>query len=465
LSIPGRLPKALSEPGNFAGFANARDPLAWQDRRRGLSNFLTWAFFLAEILAADLFFGKAASAADALDAPSKHAAADTHSSGDASLPDDWKNAGDDALPTDADRLFHSEAAPLDPHYSETAAIAALGDIGSQEPAFLGSAGGGGGGGSSTFFSQDPALLSTDPGEQAIHSGEAPSIADMPSIDLGVAGDVFSMLDTATAAALGLELNPLQFELGFGADPFSGTSPDATLDLKALGLDVHVETGLLSGLLGDLGSTGGEVLGDNLGSPVSQLVEEATGLNVSGPVEALQGLLATAEDNLGKASLTDIADGTDSPSVFSTVGVVAGIMPDTLDILGHVEVGGVFSTVSAVAPALPDATDALSIGQMSGVGSGQSIVFPLAGLQDQGATDSLFSGGQYTDYNLALQTAPSDGAGAAGAAESPSDAVSDLAGIATDDLGLPGSEPTGHAIDATLTGLANADHELLRGLSI
>ena len=427
--VPGTHPKGSSETSNFAGFAKARDPSAWQDRRRGLSNFLTWSFFLAEILAADLFFGKGASAADQPDDPSKHATADTHSSGDASLPDDWRGGSDEAVPAEGNRLLHGETSPLGPNYGETAAMPALSGIGGRETALHGSAGGGGGGGSSISFSQDFAAMSGEPGEQAIHAGDAGSSVETLN---------FSTLDAATAEALGLELNPLQFELGLANDLLSGEPLDSLLDLKALGLDLHSETGLLTSLLGDLVSGGSESLDNTLGIPLSNLVEETTGLNLSGPADGLTSLLGAAEGdagNTGVDDLTDLATGVSSQSVSPTPGAAAGIAPDV--------------------------TDAFSLGHLVDMGSGDSIVFPgLSLAQDQVPADSLFSGGQYTDYNLAVQSASTDGTTGA---DSPSGAGSDLVGI--DDLGLPGSELTGHAVDVALADLANADQELLRGLSI
>ena len=426
----------IPKPNNFAGFSKAGDSSAWPDRRRGLSNFLTWAFFLAEILAADLFFGKDSSAADALDDPSKHTPGDSHSSGDPSQPDDWKSAGDNAGPVDANHLWHSNGTPLDPHYSETAAMSALTGIGGHEPSLHGSAGGGGGGGgggSSISFSPDLAAISHEPGEQAIPASEAGNSAENLN---------FFTLDAATAATLGLDLNSLQFELALGNGLLSGEPLDSMLDLKTLGLDLHVETGLLSGFVGHLGPTISEVLDNTLGSPVSHVIEEITGLNLLHPVDGLKSLLGTAEDDLGKTSgsLTDLPTLQSSHNLLSPVS-------------------------DAVAGIVPDATHALSLGHLGDLPSGSSIVFPSLAASDVSHPNTLFSGGQYTDYNLALQTAHADSMSSGGAIQNLIGEASQVIGGATDDHGLPGSEATGHAVDAALTHLASADHELLRGLSI
>jgi hypothetical protein len=415
----------IPKPTRFHGFAHARDAWSWPDRRKGLSNFLTWSFFLAEIIAADLFFGKGAHAAQGPDDGGTPTSDGGHPPYDDPSVAEWRSKGDDALPQDANSLFHPNFPQLDPHYSESAAMPALTGAGAPDAAILhaGGGGGGGGGAGSLSFSHDSAVGPAELGTELLHAGAVPGTADAVN-EISHDG-VLAGLDPGIAASLGLELNPLQFDVGLGTDLFSGAAPGETIDLKALGLDVTIETSLLSDLLGGGDSSGDGLPGGSLGLPVSSLVEDVTGLNLTGPVHGLQSLLSASDSHLDQGSDAILSNGTSS---------VAGLMSD--------------------------ATHALSL-DLTG---GGSLVFPTAPAAQ--SADGLFDGVRYTDYNLALQTDAGSGSVHAEIGVGVTGETQDQQPASDDHNLAQHADQTGHAVDVALTtDLASADHELLRGLSI
>jgi hypothetical protein len=142
-----------------------------------------------------------------------------------------------------------------------------------------------------------------------------------------------------------------------------------------------------------------------------------------------------------------------PSPDSDVGKTATTLSDITDQTSQTLWAPV---AAAAADIVPDAMHSLSLGELGGMTSGESIVFPSVSISAAGNTDSLFSGGQYTDYNLTLQTAPSGNAASTDTAASGES--SDLHGVAAD-IHDSHDSAAGHSVDVTLTDLAGADHEV------
>jgi hypothetical protein len=338
-------------------------------------------------------------------------------------------------------VLYTNLASLDPHYSQTAAMPALttGHGGEAAGSHHSVGGGGGGGGLELSFSHDAAPSLGD--GDALHANDMATLnsASLP-LDAGTLplgdgldqGNILPIIDPGVAADLGLDLNPLHLGAEIGGDLLSGTPLDVSLDLKALGLDINVEHGLLSGLVGEVGGSTGDILDGSLGAPVSHLVEDVTGLNLSGPLDGLKGVFDSADSDIGKTvtSLGDVLD-QGSQSLLAPV-------------------------TTAVADIVPDGAHSLSLGELGGMTNGDSIVFPNVSVSAASQTDSLFSGGQYTDYNLTLQTTSSDSAGSTGTAAAHED--SDTAGVGAD-IHDSHDSVIGHAVDAPLTDLSGADHEV------
>jgi hypothetical protein len=371
--------KRNAEPKRFPGFLHARDAASWPDRRRGLSNFLTWALFLAEVIAADLFFGNGAKAAGDLDpTPNAKDVAAAATDGVAASEAVGKAAEPNVTPVDP--LLNPGSSAMPQVATDAATAPKLSAI-DNDPSAGSSPGGGGGGGSESSDGADASSADTEAGLPGV-SADAP--ADL--------GDVLSNLPPGIAVDLGLDLQPL--DLTFGLDA-SLLPLDLDFELGAPFLDIDVSFGL------DL--TGTQSAFMQLG--------DATGLSL------FEGFGSAAE-------FSEVAPLIDSASAFS---------PSLL-----VEIG----PTSLVAPG----------GQISSDGS---LVFAASQSIDI-ASDGLFAGPSYTDYNLALQSQ---------AAQS---ATSVAQNLDDPDALLAGLPDLGH-VEASLSQLSDpalsSDQDLLRGHAI
>jgi hypothetical protein len=422
------------DPKSFPGFAAARDAANWPDRRRGHSNFLTWAFMLSEIWAANLFFGGDATASDALSDPSQAGDQPQVPEYDPSFGLDWTSSDPKLDPGDPSKGGNSGASSsLGPYAgggtSSSPSMSGSGAPGTNAPA----AGGSGSAASLAASNQHNDASSSD----ASSAGDnLPSSLD-PDVAVGSALDsvdgLLSNLDPSLASEIGLELSPLDLDADLQIDLQSEPLVDADLNVEVFGLDLGVEANLLSGL-------GLEAELAGIGGSLGQLIDGPTGLNVGGTIEGVTGLLGTTPVELSEigGDATEIVTGLPVDDVLSdTAGTVVSVVPDTALLSPLNEVG-----------ALP---------------AGDAIVFPNAAGSVAAAPDTLFNGAQYTDYNLALQTDVASGTVDLGTTEATSGDLLSVE-LASGD-GHGGSQASELTTGDGLAEISSAEHDLLKGLSI
>ena len=262
-------------------------------------------------------------------------------------------------------------------------------------------------------------------------GGAGSASDLMSPDHHVpdgsdgsdAASLLSGLDPAAASEIGLELNTLNLDADLDTDLAPGPLVNVDAGLSVLGFDVSVETNLLSGLglAPDL---------DAIGGSTAQLIDGATGLNLGGTVEGLTGLLGTTQDELSEI-------GEDA------TGIATNLAPDS---------------IGTVASIVPDAAPLGSLSDTGDLAPGHAIVFPDLTASVAAAPDTLFVGAQYTDYNLALQT----DVGAGGSHAATIDSSAGDSDLSVDIVSIDQTSAD-HAAGDALSGVSNAEHDLLRGL--
>lgn len=421
-------------PKSFPGFAAARDAANWPDRRRGQSNFLTWAFLLTEIWAANLLFGGEAKASDALGDPSQSGDQPAAPDYDPSLGPDWTSSDPKLDPGDPSKGGHSGA-------SSSSSAHSGGGTGSTSTGGGGASGdnapAAGGSGSAALAASNQHVNDASSADASSAGDNLPSNLDPGPTAGGSALDpvdgLLSNLDPGLASEIGLEVSPLNLDADLHVDLLSEPLVDADLNLDVLGLDVGVEANLLSGL-------GLEADLAGIGGSLGQLIDGPTGLNVGGTIEGVTGLLGTTQVELSEigGDVTEVVSGLPVDDVLSDpVGTVVSVVPDTALLSPLNEVG-----------ALP---------------AGDAIVFSNAAGPVTAAPDTLFNGAQYTDYNVALQTDVVSGTVDLGAPETGSgDPLS--VELASGD-GFGGSHASGIAAGDGLADVSNAEHDLLKGLSI
>jgi len=414
----------------------ARDAHEFSHKARqkegGLWNFMTWAFFISQVVAGDQFIGAAAAAATDGDPQARK--------GDG--PDDvTKNPGLGQL-TSGSRTNAGEepAAAAGQSHASDANAAPDGSDGLSNYADLPELNG---------FGRAPAEQS---GAGAVQqaafeesasngpvSGGGSTPADNPSLPDGGGHGPLPDID------LGPIVNPGVLLPGIGggvSDVIDGLVDNAVLPLTYTVADlVETLTGTIDGVL----------------QPLTGVVDDLVG--------SVDGLLDNAVAPLTGA-LDTIVEGTVSPLLEGLGEVTApltGTIDDVAETLG--------STIGAAAPALTGLVDGLT-GGLSGQGadnggplqdavaSAGEIVFKTLPVAGDLGLDSLFSEGGYTDYNLALRSDAADSA--------PSHGLASSGGSSTllEHI-LTGSNDAGHQFDddqARNVGLPSILDEIaLRGL--
>jgi hypothetical protein len=311
-----------AEPKRFSGFLHARDRGSWPDRRRRPSNFLTWAFFLAEVSVADLFFGKGAKAADDLGPTS------TIEDPPAVAADDlnaWETVGKatELEPAAPDRLLDAGGSLMPMATIEPAAAPGLSAINGIP--FAGSSSGGGGGGGSGSGSS----AGTD-GSSADGAGSMPALSAEGSADLS---DLLSELPAGIAVDLGLDLQPLDLTFGL-----NGSLPPLYLGLDvgtpfldlSFGGDALSDFDLGAGLAASGMQTAFMQLGDSTGLSLFQGFGSATDFSEIAPL--VEGASTSSPSLLVEIGSSDVApDGhisSDGSIVFAT-SLPAGTASDGL----------------------------------------------------------------------------------------------------------------------------------------
>jgi hypothetical protein len=405
------------------------------ERQRGLWNFLTWSFFLAQVMAANGLIATGAQAGQTDDGMAHH---DADSSGNVDLNALAAQADIDSSNTGA---AGKTLATILTEQQNGEAGKLIGDI----TALPAEAGG-------VSEAQGPAgssganvlLASASEG-----SNEASTADNLPTTEgVVLPPGVGIDLDLGPGPDLGLDigLGPLG---GIGLDLGLGNGLGIDLDARLAGIDLGVDLGLAQGLnlalnldLGaaDLGLDLGLDDGINLAADLGNL-----GLDLG--LDFGNGIAL----NLGVAGL-DL--GLELPSP------VAGLLGGSNGTLGQQLASSpvLDSLLSTATGPLIDLTQGLG-GSSDVVGSGGLVTF-ASSLLDGAQPDDLFTGGRYTDYNLALNSPSASPAG--GTLETASDVAGDL--ISTiDTLTAPDGSGGSDQNVASLVGLPSAIEELgLRG---
>jgi hypothetical protein len=398
-----------------------------RNREKGLWNFLTWSFFISQVLAAQQLIGaSAAHAADNAelgasggerdDAPGRVAAA---------APQNDRGGVDDAAADantaagaleQAQDLFEGNLASLAAEQVNHGAGTEDGNnAGTIVHAFSSGAGAdhsaapeGGGGVPLPPDTAEPGLVI--PGLDDVLEGVIPPVLGavveiVGSVDdlldgvlggtlvpvIGVVDHVVdAVLEQTVAPLLGTVEHTLEAILDQAVAPLLTVADgilDATLDTLALPLlgtiDAVLDSavapvaGTLSELIGTI-----DAVADSLIAPLAHTVADVTGTLGAATDQVLSSLADTTGETLAAASAP-----------------VATIVGDTVSLLtggdgGLPIVGQLLGDGFAISGSIAAATDAVA----------SAGIIELSPVTNLGNLDQLFSGGLYTDYNLALQTA-------------------------------------------------------------
>jgi hypothetical protein len=481
-------------------------------RQRNGWSFLTWAFFLPNLAASEVFFGTGAKAAAQDETQGRQEAPDTSTGMDSSLGE----VPYTAISSDPGEVSTPPSGGSAPYSNQSTSTHALMDVqdattvlgpkGAVGESDTGSSGGGGGGGSEVIgFSLDasnadkcvpcdPALdhlsdllvdvavsnlhdnriqvlsdlgaasgLATDDGGDSRPAGGGvsylPAAPSSSSLEIaqphellnqppgfgdlghnnGQAASNTSILDLFPEGGMAVEVKALLgFEIGLSAD-------DLTAKLGAgsfgdlLGFDAQISAeGILAG--GNVGLQAAGSTAESLVAGVASIVN--SGLRVA---DADLGSILAVDSHFGSVLLPELLGSASSAiaqSVKSTLVDVTGVQ--LFGGIGEGQTSQLLAEVSSAANgAVTQATESASVAQLGGsltkahvlsdlseisglthkgdVSSGDVINFPG---QPFAFVDQLFSGPQYTDYNVTLQT-PKSGAAEHGAATSINSGAADI----------------------------------------
>jgi len=228
------------------------------DRQRARRNFLTWPFFLAEMVVADLFFGKGLHTADALDLSSSQAKDQPGLEPDESRVFGTQNAEDPEL-NQTGLLDYPDQTAAQPPLSETAAAKsgqATGGAGGHIPTGGGGSAGGAGDSSSANASADTGKIgSVIPNELSLFSEDSALSLSLDKTDLSVQLNVAELLDIGLDLSLAdlvfpnePSLIPLDSALSLNLDENNASVQLNVAELMDIGLDVSLAD---LGLGGDL----------------------------------------------------------------------------------------------------------------------------------------------------------------------------------------------------------------------
>jgi hypothetical protein len=213
----------------------------------------------------------------------------------------------------------------------------------------------------------------------------------------------------------LSAGPIEVSVGTGPIDVSVGAGPIDVSVNAGLVDVSVEAqATLTDLLGfdvSLGSNGIFVGADievglpltvdQLGSNPVQIVESTTGIELNNllnaDLPAVDALLGAGEDlSQVKATLAEV---TGLSFVSGPGGSSGGTLPATL----AEPVDTLSSTSPVPIEVVSGLTDLGSNGQSGDLASGGVITLPVPAANDAVQIDNLFAAGQYTEYNVALQS--------------------------------------------------------------
>jgi hypothetical protein len=394
------------------------------ERQRGLWSFITWPFFLSQVMAADSLVGKSAGVPHQDDDGVAHAT--SHS--DTPSDDVLNPAAMRVAAIDADVQAEAVDARPNVHIHVAQSGLLLESLPGGEPVMLKASssdtgqGGSGGGGASLSETIDGTDGLRSAGVEVSPGGAGPNLNPDQLLS-----------DLAPSTGLHADLNKiLDFDLHLGS---GGSLVGANLSDLAPSIGLHADLNKILGFDLHLGS-GGSLVGANLSLALdlnpAHLISDlspSVGIDTSVDLKHLLGFDAQlGVDGLFAAhALPDLGD-LELPVLKSTLAEVTGlqmlggvrdlIIPfgngrdrdptatliKSIDALtGESEVGVTLSASSAPATVI-SLTSGIGLGQNGDISSGGTITFPAHVLA---SVDELFTGGRYTDYNVTLQSKITD----------------------------------------------------------
>ena len=420
------------------GFADSAVFTKWSkgpERQRGSWSFLTWSFFLAQMVAAEQFFGSSARAAQNDDAST------TRPNGQSEIPLEEAAAGarwgfgvenGESGAIEQQTQLNGAHGAFFPGLSQAGDLFNPGVLPSLTTADGGSSSGGGPSTGSQPLSShaDSKPLGdspTPPNEVILPPAGEPGAPDgiVTIPDIGIGPDLGPDLD------LGLDLDPIA-EVSLGVDLNHGgveisIGPDVNLDLD-LGPTLAASLGLSTELTFGVNLSNADAslaLGLEAGgtSPLLSAVDQVTGLvqdTLSGVISNATGVISTDENGTTSSpvlepfvQLTALATGQDGNDLSSLEDALSSSLSAILNgpamqAPNQSTQGLIPISDGPVASIVSNTTGLVSL-QGGEVSSGDAITFS-GGATSKMADDDLFTGGRYTDYSLALQTDDSLGAG-------------------------------------------------------
>jgi hypothetical protein len=390
-------------PSEITDWLLRHPPQRQPDRDRGLWRFLTWPFFLAQVMIAGPFLGSGAQAAlEENDAGLKQT---PHNSG--ATADDLPSIGarsvlaDDASETGSDVKVASHPASRFHHlqqFEEHSTGAHPYRLSEFNPA-IGGAGGGGdgddGGGDSGGGGRDDASSEYETSAPFVGSANTPVVAPLPPV--GPSGATLDGHVGMEGPSDGVEAN---VGLQVGSAEFAHLGLNAT-DIGEFGLPLHAAAGtqlvsLDAGFdmdvdVAHLGSNLASLLGPEVGIELAHII--------GAPVSLVTGLaLGSLPDEIGRLPLIGDGGATALQSARS-VGAEARTLVQSAGELTQGMLAGESSSVANIV----SVTDFALLQNKGDVSSGDKIVFPEAPTINVAQVDQLFVAGRYTDYHLALQS--------------------------------------------------------------
>jgi hypothetical protein len=395
------------------GHATAAENLSKSERHpRGLWSFLTWSFFLSQVMTADRLLGNSAvSSQEGEDAAAGRAKRDAAAPSDPAVGEGRSSTAQSSEAIGYDDPAFAKAHSL----SQTAALIDLAqrtgplapskpsgtDIGEGSGGGGGGGGGGGDGGDGEGGGGDGGPVSGKPASGSPANPDSPGYSEPPigwvppvpgdssppggpssgggGVSAGVDVNIGDIVDVGVN--IGLPDVDLNAQVGVG---------------NLLGFDVRVSA---DGIFVDAEIEVGQLLNiDTLGSSPVQIVESATALVgldnlLDTDLPGVDTLLGSGEHlSQVKATLAEITG-------LSLVGGPSGSSGATL--------AQPLETLLSASPApihiVSELTSLGSNGLGGALSSGGVIDFPVPAGNPVAQIDQLFAGTRYTDYNLALQS--------------------------------------------------------------
>jgi len=403
------------------------------DRQRGRWNFLTWSFFLAEVAAGAQFLGTGAKAAEAGDSEARSKAhSDAAFDGILGSPPSGIMAGDNGegradasqpKTQSAEANLNFIGLQQDDEPGAPLSNAEFGGFTGASSSGSGASGSGSNGTSQVDPGGPSEVPGSPPGEPLPPISEGPPSGAWPPVSGG--GPPFEIWPPISDGPPSGALPPI-FD-----DPSTGLLPpitvggtvsvvlDTTLGLVGtvggvLGDVVDGTLGQITGLVGNAGELTA-VLGGLLDSELNSVLSATNSLvpQSVGSVVSSVGSLASSVTELGLLGDSGqlSSDGTVSQFVYTASSQLVDDAGNILNELTGDQADAVNMSDMAPLPLdiLSDPPEIAALAHDQDVSSGGTIAFPDLASAKVLQVNELFSGGQYTDYGLAVQSEGNSGA--------------------------------------------------------